>query len=214
MMTYAVLLNSKSPTFKGYDVFKLFTTLKLHFDGKLDLSKITHTIGNKRMYEAVKTKYHYEKIANSYNENECRSLFISNLLIRPNSWIGDMTKEDARANYLNYLGRIQSMTENYREDLKRIIKHCADHNKPHNDVFVCPDRKMPDIINMVTTGYISIESFCILDQLLKITPFLNRDLQGDPIWDSLRDKIWKYQGLLDFDISKMQLITRQLFIGK
>lgn len=207
-------INSKSQSFKGYEAFKLFRTLKLHFDGKLDATKLTCPIGNKKQYEACKTKYQFDKLASMYSEIEAQNLIIAHLLVKPNSWIGDLVKPESKTLYLKHVGRISNLTEFYKEDLKRILTHCKTKNIQYNDVFVCPERKMPDIINMLMDDVISLESFCILDSVMKITPFLNRDLNGDPIWDKIRDTSWRYRSLLDIDTNKMYQITKQLFAGQ
>jgi hypothetical protein len=197
----------------GLEAYQMYKVLQLHFKGSLDYHKTNTKIGNKKQFEKVKGKIFFDRLAKRYREKDLKDLLIANFLVNPNMWVKDISEDIGVKNHNEYLRRTLSLSELFREDLNKILKHCNVNNIPYNEVFVCPDRKMPSIVNMVTNEVISIETFCVLDKLMKITPYLNRDLDGDPIWNNLRDKVWVYRDFIECDLLKMYDIANKIFKG-
>lgn len=199
----------------GYDVFRIYNGLKSHFDigRKYDYTS-QGGYGYKKQYEKGRGKYFFDKIARAYHDADVERLFIANLIINPNIWIKDIASDEGHQIYLRWCKINFSLKENFKNDLTSILKVCKNKGIEYNDVFVAPDRDFPIIINMINDGTISLETFCILNKMMQITPFLNRDLAGDPLWEVLRDKVWLYQDLINFNLDEMYQIAKQKFKGK
>lgn len=198
----------------GYEVFRTFNGLKSHFDIKTKHDyNVKGGFGYKKQYENGRGKYFFDKIARGYHDTAVEQLIIANLIINPNMWINDIASEQGHSNYLAWCKVNFSLKEKFKDDLTTILKVCKNMGVQYNDVFVAPDREFPFIINMILEGLISLETFCILNRMMKITPFLNRDLAGDPTWEMLRDKVWLYQDFINCDLNEMYQIAKTKFEG-
>lgn len=196
----------------GFEAFQMFRALKLHFGGGYDYHTHSGRIGNRKQFESNRGRYFFDKIAKQYTPEELEKVFVANLLDNPNVWIKDILADEGHEKYLDWCKRNHSLTERFREDLKYLMKVCNNHGINYNTMFVTPDGKHPLIIELVLTNKIDFETICILDTLMKFTPYLNRDLDGDPNWEMLRGKMWNYKGFITFEPAKMYEIAKEIFI--
>ena len=102
----------------GFDVFKIWLGVKLHFTtdsydyvqygGKVNCKLETFTKRNDR--------YFFHKLSKKYNEEQALDFFVSNFLHNDKKWIGDLAKSDGNDIYLSYRKYKDSFSYNFRSE--------------------------------------------------------------------------------------------------
>tara|TARA_R100000458_G_C8278477_1_gene254673 strand:- start:14573 stop:15196 length:624 start_codon:yes stop_codon:yes gene_type:complete len=183
----------------GYDTFKLFMGLKLHFSKKTyDWFKFNgKTKLNARSYENRKDRYFFDKIAKKFKtEEEVVSFFVSNLIKKNNIWIGELFELECEENYTEWKKTIQSLGYIFNEDCITIARSIVDSNLLFNDIFISKDNRHPIIMRMVLQNKIKLESFVILNSILRFKKHFDVDLEGDYVWEELSLLLEKYEPFL------------------
>jgi len=121
----------------GFDVFKVYLAIKLHFttesydyhkyEGKVNCKLDTFTKRNDR--------YFFHKLSTRYNKDDILDFFVSNFLIDSNKWIGNLTRNDGKDVYLDWKKRKESFEYYFRNDCVSILNDFNTRNLSFNDGF-------------------------------------------------------------------------------
>lgn len=170
---------------RGYDCFKY------NFKSKARYST----------FEARKDKYFFEKLA---KRKDPKGFILANMLVNP-AWIGDMVNnEEAERTYTEWVKRNQALSYIFKQDLKKL-------NSSFNDNIAAVNGQHPVILKMFLRGEICIETICIIANMAGCIPYWNKQLDGDPIWNSVALKIEKYIPFMTYDEKKMQKLLLEAF---
>lgn len=175
-----------------FTVYSTYIAIKLHFDrGSYDAFKYNFKGPHKKnaTLENSKDRYVYEKLAIKYpKQHDLIEFFLANNLAN-NKWIRDMT-DDA---YVEWLGKIQSMTYRFNTDMNNLVDFATDRDYTFDDCLkVNAASKSVPIISLFSKGIISEESIVTLDVLIDFLKSINKSTVSDPL-GILSDTVYRMQ---------------------
>tara|TARA_R110002012_G_scaffold82455_1_gene208345 strand:+ start:231 stop:842 length:612 start_codon:yes stop_codon:yes gene_type:complete len=197
----------------GFDVYKMYLGMKLHFtkdqydffvyDGKVSAKEETYSQRN--------DFYFFETLARKLSREEAMEYLLASFICADNSskvWIGDI-KRNGKQVWLEWIKRNQSMSYNFNQDIDTIKDDLLSNELSFNDLFGTQNGH-PRILKMLIKRRISLETFIVLDMVLKFIPHWDKDLK-DPLWESLSFKIKKYKPFMSVPVSKYKQQLKDKF---
>lgn len=189
----------------GFEAYKLYIALKSHFTTSYDFFKYQGKVNVKfSSFDKRSDKWFFEKIAKKYN-TDLQNFLVSIMRDNPKIWIGDLVT-DSRADekYIEWKKITESLTNTYSTDIDKLPRSLAD---------LCsfkPTSK-PLLLSKLINGEICLETFVILNTLLKIIPKWNKQNLVDPLWDNIKIVVEKYTPFLEMDKDKLRKLSIDYF---
>lgn len=189
----------------GYEVYKRYIALKNHFNsdtydyfrygGKTRASKATFLKRNDKHFFEVVSRH-----------KDPTSYMLANIIEGgPNLWVGDIANEQqAETNYNKWLGRQQSLTYLFKQDVDRITD-------PLNNNLIVNGGQHPVLLQMYIHKKVSLETLIILNDLCKFFGHWNRRIEDTIVWPSIYKTCKKYRPFLEFDKNKFKQIVIDRF---
>jgi len=190
----------------GFEAFCLYSSLKLHFNsdsydyfryhGKVSISIDA--------FENRKDKYHFYKLSRRFNNDEQgRDFIVANLVHDFNVWIGHLLTNEADIEYRKRQKIIQSLTYTFTNEIESLMSH----NNP-NDLLMIQD-DYPKLLTMLLHDEISLETVCILNQLMNFVPMWDKKIADTIHYPNISRKIKKYTPFIKFEPTKYKLILKK-----
>lgn len=191
-----------------YDCYVTFLALKQHFTKpKYDVIKYNwKTRASLTAFHKRTDRYFYERLSRKKNDQEVKDFFISNFVStdNPNSvYIADLMKE-GEDNYLQWMKRIQSLSYTFKTEISDLL---FDENL--NSLLTPQDGQHSNLIRKHLQKSASIETLVILQKILHYVKDYDKIFK-DPVWDSLRLKIVKYEPLLNIEVDNYSNILKEI----
>ena len=201
---------------KAFDAYNMYVAIKLHFQTNYDYFKFAGKVKtSKHSFDMRRDKLMFERVAKVYNEEQFRLLLVANFLINQNAWIGDITSETGRQNYLQLKKRLQSMTHQFKQDLDKIKEHLSgDPYKEFDDIFRIVDEEsnFPLVVDLMIQNDIAVETFVIMNKILNFMPRLSKTITDDLVWPEICKTIQKYSPFVSADTRVCRAIMREIFL--
>lgn len=192
------------------ETYKTYLAINSHFTSNYDYFKYNGKINasidafNKR-----RDKYFFQKAAKKWtNEHEfveyLVAQFISKRGIDKKFWVGELFSTDAEKNFRKTKKTLESLSYTFKQDLNK-IKDTKDRF-----VFNTNSEKHPSIYRLFVIGDISLETVCILDQILHFTDKWCDDM----LLDEFKKLINDYKPFLmrkDINLTKYKTIVKEVF---
>lgn len=184
-----------------FEAYKLFMALKMHFtQPSYDYFKYNgKTNANQESYNRRRDKFQFNKLA---KHKDPEGFLVSNFADGNTKWIGDLFTEQSEAIYTDWLKRRQSMSYMVLQQLDEI----EDLKKS----ILSPDGQHPELLKMYRYNMISIETLCILNNLLSFFPYWDKILVDTVVWPSVRDRCLKYMPFIMYDKAKIKPVIKQM----
>lgn len=180
----------------GFEAYKHYLALKNHFSSKTyDFFKYNGAVKAKReSYETRNDKYFFQKLAKRKDITEFLvSLFVHG---KKDMWIGDIIRnEESEQVFLKAQQIKQSLTYVFMGDLEKF-------NDDLVSSFVVEDGQHPHALKLLLRDDIHIETFIILNDIMRFTPSWNKQITEQTIWPQVRQKCKKYHPFLEYDKEK------------
>ena len=173
-----------------YEVYQKYLSLKQHFNKKdYDYFKFQGRVrANESSFEKRKDKHHFIRLSKIYKDEELTKFFVSNFVVTKDLWVGNATSAEGRQNYIAWKAKIQSLPYVFENEIEAMF----DENENFNDIFNVEDGQHPPIVRHVFGNEISLETFVILDSILKFTSKFNENIEETVIWPELYSMINNY----------------------
>lgn len=186
------------------DAYQIYLAIKTHFkNNNFDFHKYSgKTRVSGRSFETRKDRYQFEKLAKRYSRDEIVEFFLSQVLAN-RSWVGDMLGEEAQADHLARMKRVQALQYQVKTEMNTLWEGCKDDPICFNNLFQHETGTHPKIFRMVMEKRISPETFLVLNDLLGFTKHWQMD--GDPIWEEVGIPILRYAPFLHLDTRRDEL---------
>jgi hypothetical protein len=175
-------------TQKGYDYFK--------YNGKTNASVTS--------FETRKDKYYFHKLS---KKDDVENFLMVNLIDNPHIWIGELFDEKAEAQYLNWKKKQESLSYIFKTELNAL-------HEDLNKNFKVEDGQHPYILKQYLRKNISLETFVIVDDVLKFAKYFNKNIEDTIIWPGVEMKMIKYRAFLKYDKFKMRKILKEKFYAE
>lgn len=196
----------------GYDVYKSYVAIKLHFQGKFDYFKYHGKVKTThQQYEKRHDRSFFEVVSNKLRDEEVAPFFVANFLKNDNQWIGEMIYnfDSARQTYLDWKKKMLSLYKVYEEDLTNVKEFLDEKSLDKNELFMYNDGH-PLIFRFMIQGMIEKETFILLDDMIH---FIDRiRIKNDFIWKNEISHINRYRQFIQYDASKVKNITLSILI--
>jgi hypothetical protein len=187
----------------GIDAFRMYLAMRNHFNSKsYNFLRSPYSKAKPETYDKRKDKYFFVKLSRKYDEQQLAQFYLANFVADNCEWIGAMSAHGEK-NYISYQKKIQSLSYTFREDASMMRDVCEDFDclfrgSPH-----------PTLIKLWLGNKISLESVVIMEKLFG---FVGNVSSTDPVWETVKKKILKYEPLLHVDTTKQKKILQDLFL--
>ena len=189
----------------GFEAYKHYLSLKSHFTSKTyDFFKYNGAVRAKRdTFERRNDKYFFQKLAKRKDVTN----FLVSLFVYGNKdmWIGDVIRnEESEQMYLEWQRVRQSLTYVFMGDLEKF-------NDDLVSSFVVENGQHPHALRLLLSKEIHIETFIIMNDILRFVPSWNKNINDTIIWPDVRLKCRKYQPFMEYDKEKCKNIVVDKF---
>ena len=198
----------------GFEVFKLYLAVKLHFTtdtydyeeygGKVNCKLETFTKRNDR--------YFFHKLSKRYNERDILDYFVANFTLNSNKWIGNLIQNDGRDIYLDFKKRKESFGYHFRSDLVAISNDFTNRGLSFDDGFLCSGGQHPRLLRLLIQKRASFQTIVALNHFLSFTKNWDKEITENVVWPKISSTIAKLKPFVKFNTTECKLIMKEVFI--
>ena len=196
----------------GFEVYKIYLAIKLHFTSKnqsYDFHKHNgRTTARLETFTKRRDRYYFHRLSKSYDNKSIVNYFLSNFVSNTNLWVGDIIGIAGDEHYKQWSKKIESLHYYYEKDIDYIIERMTTKDIKFNDLFLSIDGQHPPIIKMFLAKKINFETLIILDDILRFTKKLNKNIKEKVLWPKLFDRMKRYKPFLSYNITKYKISLR------
>ena len=196
----------------GFEVYKIYLAIKLHFTSKnqsYDFHKHNgRTTARLETFTKRRDRYYFHRLSKSYDNKSIVNYFLSNFVSNTNLWVGDIIGKAGDEHYKQLSKKIESLHYYYEKDIDYIIERMTTKDIKFNDLFLSIDGQHPPIIKMFLAKKINFETLIILDDILRFTKKLNKNIKEKVLWPKLFDRMKRYKPFLSYNITKYKISLR------
>ena len=200
----------------GFNVFKIWLGLKLHFttetydwfkyDGRVNCKLETFTKRNDR--------YFFYKLGTKYNEKEIINYFVANFLSDTKKWIGDLSRKDGHDQYLSWKKYNENLDYHFRSDCVLVADRLSADSLRFNDGFSVDMGQHPRVLRLLLARKINFETAIILDKHLSFIKNWDKEIAENIVWPVLSKKLKKYRPFVRFNSTSTKLIMKEVFLNE
>lgn len=202
---------------KGYDAYRKYVAIKLHFQTNYDYFKFAGKAKvSRESYETRRDKHIFERLAKVYDEDNYELLLLANFLDSSDTWIGTIASEQGRAKYISLKKRLQSLQYEFKQNMERIKSDLDYAIIPSFDsLFSKPlnDDSWPHIVSLLTHQDITLESFIIMNKVLNFLPRISKHVEDDLVWPEIYKLVTKYSPFVRVDLKPFKDIMKKTFLS-
>jgi len=182
------------PKVTPFEVYQKYLSLKQHFNKtEYDFFKFKGKVrASESSFEKRKDKHHFIRLSKIYKEEELTKFLVSNFVKTSDLWVGNITSPEGRENYIAWKAKIQSLPYVFQNEIDEIF----DDTNEFNELFECVDGQHPPVLRSVFGGDLSIESFIIMDSILRFSSTFNEKIEESVMWPNLYSMCLKYAPFL------------------
>lgn len=179
----------------GFEVYKKYLAIKRHFSSDYDYFKYNGHVNVKReTFDKRKDKYFFEKLAKKSDVDE---ILIANLKNNPNSWIKDLTDDNAIAIMQEWKRRKENFTYLFSKDIEQLKDN-------FNENFLIKENSRPYVLQLYFQEKLVLETLVALIDVTDTIGYLNSKLNDDDLWIETRHKMAKLYPFLNYDREKIK----------
>jgi hypothetical protein len=189
----------------GFAAYAMWNALRLHFTTDYDYVKYNgKTNVTKTNFANRKDKYQFYKISRKYNLDEMKDFYVSNMLVKDLQWVGDVTGQDGEENYKMWQKRNQALTYNFESDIIHLFESSG------NCLYV-DNGNYPYLLNELMHGDVSLETVCIMDDIMNFLPMWKKKILDDIVWPEWYKRISKYKPFVHYNKVKFKNILKEAY---
>jgi len=197
----------------GFEVYKVYLAIKLHFTSK-NRSYDFHRHGGRttaklETFTKRRDRYFFHKLSRTYNSTTMVDYFVSNFVNNSNLWVGDIIGSTGDESYKEWSKRIESLHYIFEQDVDFILDLMMAKDMHFDDIFTSHDGQHPPILKMVLSKKICVETFVILEDILSFANRLDKDIMETVLWPKLHDRIIRYKPFLKYNMPRYKITLRK-----
>jgi len=193
----------------GFEVYKIYLAVKLHFTSKArsyDFHRhLGKTTARLETFTKRRDRYFFHKLSKSYNNNTIVDYFVSNFVTNTNLWVGDIIGKTGDDNYKQWSKKIEALHYYYEQDIDYILEQ----DYKFDDLFKSVNGQHPPILKMFLSKKINFETVLILDEILSFTKQLNKNINEKVLWPKLYDRMIRYKSFLNYNLTKYKMTLKR-----
>ena len=133
----------------GFEVYKIYLAIKLHFTSKnqsYDFHKHNgRTTARLETFTKSRDRYFFHKLSKSYNDSTIVDYFVSNFVSNTNLWVGDIIGKSGDETYKHWSKKLEALFYYYEQDLEYMLEQ----NIEFDDIFTSKNGQHPPILKMI-----------------------------------------------------------------
>lgn len=195
----------------GFDVFKIYQAIKLHFTSP----KYNYFVYNGKTnatldsFERRRDKFMFHKLARKYDEQEIISFLVANFVSDNHKWTKDLLGPEATETYLNWKKVTESISFRFQNDIEKLLGENKTP-KEFNKLFVINSGAYPVLLEKLLQKDITLETVTILNSVMNFTENWDKQIDDDIVYPKVSLKIRKYGAFLSVDVKKYKNILLSL----
>ena len=196
----------------GFEVYKVYLAIKLHFTSK-NQSYDFHKHGGRttarlETFTKRRDRYFFHKLSKSYNDITIVDYFVSNFVTNTNLWVGDIIGHSGDEAYKEWSKRLEALHYYYEQDIDYMIERMLANKMSFDDIFTSKDGQHPPILKMVLSKKICVETFVILEDILSFAKRLDKDISETVLWPKMHDRVIRYRPFMKFNNTKYKMTLK------
>jgi len=200
----------------GFDVFKVYLGVKLHFTtktydyiqygGKVNCKLETFTKRNDR--------YFFHKLSKQYGQTDILDFFVANFATDSKGWVGNLLRNDGRDIYLDYKKRKEAFAYHFRADCVRINDDFLRNNIRFDDGFVCHNGQHPRLLRLLIQKRTAQQTIIVLDQILSFSKNWNKEITEKVVWPKISSTLTRLKPFIKFNETECKMIMKEVFLNR
>ena len=187
---------------QGYEAYKKYLAIKLHFSkDEFDFFRYGETKAKYETFIKRNDRYFFHKASRKYGD-DIIDYFVANFIGNKTDYIKDFNEDT----YLEWRKRIDGLTYYFKIDIEKLLKKTKDFDK----IFNCYKGQHPPLLKMYMAKKITLETLCILEDLLNFSKVFDKKISETYIWPTIKRKIIKYKSFIKFNKERMKLELRKM----
>ena len=182
---------------EGYDSYKLYLAMKLHFNSEnYNFNQYNgHVKADLSSFMKRKDKFHFAKLARKYKD-KLIDFYIANLS-QGDYWAGELLEREAEERYTDWRKRRQKLSHMFEQEVKHLLE-----KKTIQEVLTCTGGQHPYLLKQFLGKKISLETMCILDEITDYSKSWKKLISENIVYPGVHHRIDKYKSFLYFDKNK------------
>lgn len=195
----------------GFLAYKTYLAIKQHFTRpKYDFFRYQGAINtNFEKYKNRTDRYYFYKLGKKYSANDLVYFFAANLMEKPNTWIGELCNDEARIKFNDTMRKLNAIEYNFKQECEKLLDMASKSGLKFNDIFKVSGNKHPYIVKALLQNKISIETYIVIDELVRFSDYLDKVLDEPLVYGRLKMRCDKYKPFVRFDMEKCKTILKQ-----
>ena len=198
----------------GFEVFKLYLAIKLHFttdtynyeeyEGKVNCKLETFTKRNDR--------YFFHKLSKQYDRDNIVDFFVANFIHNNKKWVRNLLQNDGRDIYIDFKKRKESFGYHFRSDLVAVRNDFDNRGLSFDDGFLCSGGQHPRLLRLLIQKRASFQTIVALNYFLSFTKNWDKEITENVVWPKISSTIAKLKPFVKFNTTECKLIMKEVFI--
>lgn len=198
----------------GFEAYKEYLAIKNHFSlDSYDYIKYNGRISaSEASFLKRKDKFFFTKLGRRFDkQEELRDFLVSNFLQNEKIWVGNLLDEKHLDVYKSWQKKQQSLSYVFRSDFSNILSFIDNHDLTFDELFAIRDNELPLLLQLQQEDTIQVETLIVMDKVLGFFRRWDKKVEDDIFYPIVRKRIKKYEGFIDYDISKAKSLMKEVF---
>jgi hypothetical protein len=198
----------------GFEAYKEYLAVKNHFSlDSYDYIKYNGRISaSEASFLKRKDKFFFTKLGRRFDRREeLRDFLVSNFLHNEKIWVGNLLDEKHLDVYKSWLKKQQSLSYVLRSDFSTVLSFMDDKDVTFDTLFEMRDNELPLLLQLQQEDTIQVETLIVMDKVLNFFRRWDKKVEDDIFYPIVRKRMKKYEGFIDYDISKAKTLMKEIF---
>lgn len=198
----------------GFEAYKEYLAIKNHFSlDSYDYIKYNGRISaSEASFLKRKDKFFFTKLGRRFDrQDELRDFLVSNFLQNEKIWVGNLLDEKHLEVYKSWQKKQQSLSYVFRSDFSNILSFIDSNDVTFDELFAIRDNELPLLLQLQQEDTIQVETLIVMDKVLGFFRRWDKKVEDDIFYPIVRKRIKKYEGFIDYDISKAKTLMKEIF---
>ena len=188
----------------GYESYKLYLGIKLHYNSDYDFNKYHGKVSASfSSYLKRNDKFQFAKLRKQYN-GELKDFYIANFMYK-DYWVGDLFGEEAKHNYTEWKKYKQSLLYSFEKD----IRYLHSLEGLLDNLFNTDSSSHPIILSSILSKSISFGTGVLLDSILGWSSSIK--ITEQYVWPEVKQRIQKTRGFISYDPSILKSKVLEIY---
>ena len=200
----------------GFDVYKVYLGVKLHFTTKTyDYikygGKVNATLDS---FTKRKDRYFFHKLSTKYGQDNILDFFVANFLADSKRWVGNLLENDGRDVYLDYRKRKEAFTYHFRNDCVLVRDDFAARGISFDDGLRSSDGQHPRLLRLLIQKKLGIQTAVVFDYFLSFVKNWNVEIKEKFVWPEIASKVTRVKPFINFNATECKMIMKEVFVNE